>query len=58
LRDALNYHVQRSVVTAPATGGTTCWVEGPPELDARHLVIEAAKRGVHLESVDAYYAAP
>jgi GntR family transcriptional regulator / MocR family aminotransferase len=56
LRDALNYHVQRSVVTAPATGGTTCWVQGPPELEAAHLVSEAAKRGVHIEPVDAYYA--
>jgi GntR family transcriptional regulator/MocR family aminotransferase len=57
LRDALNYHLQRSVVTAPATGGTSCWVEGPPQLDARQLVGDAAKRGVHIEPVDAYYAA-
>lgn len=57
LRDALNYHLQRSVVTAPATGGTTCWVAGPADLDADQLVAAAAKRGVHLEPVDAYYAA-
>jgi len=57
LRDALNYHLQRSVVTAPATGGTSCWVQGPPELDARQLVADAARRGVHIEPVDRYYAA-
>jgi GntR family transcriptional regulator/MocR family aminotransferase len=57
LRDALNYHLQRSVVTAPATGGTSCWVQGPPELDAAHLAAEAAKQGVHIEPVAAYYAA-
>jgi GntR family transcriptional regulator / MocR family aminotransferase len=57
LRDALNYHLQRSVVTAPATGGTSCWVQGPAGLNARHLIAEAAKRGVHLEPVEGYYAA-
>ena len=57
LRDALNYSLQRSVVTAPATGGTSCWVQGPPELDAAHLVTAAAQRGVYIESVESYYAA-
>ena len=57
LRDALNYHLQRSVVTAPATGGTSCWVQGPPELDAAHLAAAAAKRGVYIELVESYYAA-
>jgi len=57
LRDALNYYLQRSVVTAPATGGTTCWVAGPAGLEASRLVSAAAKRGVHLEPIDAYYAA-
>ncbi len=56
LRDALNYHLQRSVVTAPATGGTSCWVQGPPGLDAAQLAAEAAKRGVYIECVDDYYA--
>ena len=56
LRDALNYHLQRSVVTAPATGGTSCWVQGPPGLDAAQLASEAAKRGVYVECVDGYYA--
>ena len=57
LRDALNYYLQRSVVTAPATGGTTCWVAGPADLDASRLVAAAANRGVHLEPIDDYYAA-
>ena len=57
LRDALNYYLQRSVVTAPATGGTSCWVQGPPELDAAHLAAAAAKRGVYIELVESYYAA-
>jgi GntR family transcriptional regulator / MocR family aminotransferase len=57
LRDALNYHLQRSVVTAPATGGTSCWVQGPPELDAVQLMADAARGGVHIEPVDRYYAA-
>lgn len=56
LREALNVHLQRSVVTAPATGGTSCWVQGPPELDAAQLVSAAAQRGVHIESVEGYYA--
>jgi GntR family transcriptional regulator/MocR family aminotransferase len=56
MRDALNHYLQRSVVTAPATGGTTCWVQGPPELDARHLVSQAARRGVHVEEVSRYFA--
>jgi GntR family transcriptional regulator/MocR family aminotransferase len=56
LRDALNYHLTRSVVTAPSTGGTSCWVQGPPELDANQLVAEAARRGVYIEPVDGYYA--
>jgi GntR family transcriptional regulator/MocR family aminotransferase len=58
MRDALNHYLQRSVVTAPATGGTTCWVQGPPELDARHLVSQAARRGVHVEEVSRYFAGP
>lgn len=57
LRDALNYNLQRSVVTAPATGGTSCWVQGPPELDAVQLAADAARRGVHIEPVHGYYAA-
>ena len=57
LRDALNYYLQRSVVTAPAPGGTTCWVAGPADLDASRLVAAAANRGVHLEPIDDYYAA-
>jgi GntR family transcriptional regulator/MocR family aminotransferase len=57
LRDALNYCLQRSVVTAPATGGTSCWVQGPPELDTAHLIPAAARRGVYIEPVDRYYAA-
>lgn len=56
LREALNVHLQRSVVTAPATGGTSCWVQGPPGLDAAQLVAAAAQRGVHIESVESYYA--
>lgn len=57
-RDALNHYLQRSVVTAPATGGTTCWVQGPPELDAPTLVAQAARRGVHIEEVSRYFAGP
>jgi GntR family transcriptional regulator / MocR family aminotransferase len=58
MRDALNHYLQRSVVTAPATGGTTCWIQGPPELDAEQLVSQAARRGVHIEEVSRYFATP
>lgn len=56
LRDALNHHLHRSIVTSPSMGGTAFWVRGPDDLDATALVHEAARRGVALESVDQYYA--
>lgn len=55
LRDALNHYMRRSTMTT-ATGGTSCWVYGPEELDAKFLVREAAKRGILIEPVEHYYA--
>ena len=56
LRDALNHHLHRSVMTSPSMGGTAFWVRGPEDLDASMLVHEAARRGVALEPVGRYYA--
>lgn len=41
----------------PVTGGSSCWVEGPPWLDARALAIKAASRSVLIEPGDVYFAA-
>ena len=42
--------------TTPAQGGTSVWLQGPPEIDVQQLVQEAAKRGILIEPVAHYYA--
>jgi GntR family transcriptional regulator/MocR family aminotransferase len=39
------------------TGGASCWVTGPPWLDARVLAALAAKHGILLEPGDVFFAA-
>lgn len=58
LRDALNHYLPQFVDVRLSQGGTAVWVQGPPGLDARKLAHEAARRGVLIEPVDAYFARP
>jgi GntR family transcriptional regulator/MocR family aminotransferase len=57
LRDALNYHLPQLVTIDSRANGSAIWVEGPPELSARQLANEAAKRGVLIEAADRFYSA-
>ena len=56
LRDALNHYLPQSIEVGAVGGGTTYWVRGPKWVDAAHLAIEAARRGVLIETVDRFYA--
>lgn len=58
LRDALNYHLPQLVAIDPRSNGSAMWVEGPPDLSARQLANEAAKRGVLIEPADRFYSTP
>lgn len=55
LRDALNHYLPRAATIAPVRGGTTVWVNGPENLDARDLARAAEARGVLIEPVSHYY---
>lgn len=57
LRDGLNHYLHQSIAIAPVRAGTTIWVEGPRDLDARDIARAAEARGVLIEPVSAYYAA-
>ena len=52
--DALKRYLPEAVITPPS-GGTACWVQGPPELDARALQQKAMARGIFIESDDTYF---
>ena len=39
----------------PAFGGTSCWVKGPENLDARVLVARAAEQGILIEPGDVFF---
>lgn len=56
LREALRLYLLHFVETTPAQGGTSVWLQGPPEIDVNELVQEAAKRGILIEPVAHYYA--
>ena len=56
LSEALRLYLLHFVESSPAQGGTSVWLEGPPEINVKHLVREAAKRGILLEPVSHYYA--
>lgn len=58
LRDALNHYRPSSIAIAPVEGGTTCWVRGPENLDARILVQAAEARGILIEPAEAWFALP
>jgi GntR family transcriptional regulator/MocR family aminotransferase len=56
LREALRLYLLHFVETTPAQGGTSVWLQGPPEIEVELLVQEAAKRGILIEPVSHYYA--
>jgi GntR family transcriptional regulator/MocR family aminotransferase len=58
LREALNHYLQRFIAIVPARGGTTYWIRGPKGIDASDLAREAALRGILIEPVADYFAAP
>jgi GntR family transcriptional regulator/MocR family aminotransferase len=58
LREALNHYLQRFIAIVPARGGTTYWIRGPKGIDAADLAREAALRGILIEPVADYFAAP
>ena len=43
---------------APAFGGTSWWLKGPPALDCRRLAREALEDGIVVEPGDIYFARP
>lgn len=56
LRDALNHYMRNLATIMPLHGGTTYWVQGPPELDVHKLIDLAEQKGVLIESAAHYYA--
>jgi GntR family transcriptional regulator/MocR family aminotransferase len=56
LGEALRLYLLHFVETTPAQGGTSVWLQGPPQIEVEHLVKEAAKRGILIEPVSHYYA--
>ena len=42
----------------PVTGGSSCWVEGPPELDSERLALAAEQVGVLIEPGGVFFADP
>ena len=53
---ALARHLPESV-RMPAFGGTSCWVEGPKDLDVRRLEPRAAEQGILVERGDVFFLA-
>ena len=58
LQNALNHYRPSSIAVAPVEGGTTYWVRGPANLDARVLVHAAKARGILIEPADDWFALP
>lgn len=55
LRDALNHYMRDLATIMPLRGGTTYWVQGPPELDVEQLIRLAERNGILIESAAPYY---
>lgn len=55
LREALNHYLATSVVTSRTVGGSTCWIEGPKQLNSQRFAAEAAKSGILIEPVTRFY---
>ena len=56
LMTALDTHLPEAR-HVPITGGASCWVEGPPWLDATRLAAEAETRGILIELGDVFFMA-
>ncbi|QLP96940.1 MAG: GntR family transcriptional regulator [Rhodoblastus sp.] len=56
LQDALRKRIP-AVDFVPVLGGASCWVSGPPWLDARALAREAFEKGVMIEPDDVHFVA-
>lgn len=55
LTESLSQHVPE-LRAEPIAGGAACWVQGPPQLDARALAHEAEQLGVLIEPGDVFFA--
>jgi GntR family transcriptional regulator/MocR family aminotransferase len=58
LLEALSLYLLHFVEYTQTQGGTSVWIQGPPEIEMSHLVEEAAKRGILIEPVAHYYVVP
>ncbi|MEH6590429.1 MAG: PLP-dependent aminotransferase family protein [Halioglobus sp.] len=56
LLEALHLYLLHFVESTPTQGGTSVWIQAPPEIEMSHLVEEAARRGILIEPVSHYYA--
>ena len=56
LMSALDTHLPEAR-HVPITGGASCWVEGPPWLDARRLATDAQDHGILIELGDVFFMA-
>ncbi len=55
LRQAVNYSFPQPHFTiSPSTGGTSCWIRGPEELDVFELVATATSQGILMDSPESY----
>lgn len=55
MREALNHYLSTRIVTSRTVGGSTCWIEGPTQLDSREFAAEAAKQGILIEPVTRFF---
>ncbi|MBT4522427.1 MAG: PLP-dependent aminotransferase family protein [Halieaceae bacterium] len=58
LQEALSLYLLHFVESTSSQGGTSVWIQGPPEIEMSELVNEAARRGILIEPVSHYYANP
>ncbi|MDN7134598.1 PLP-dependent aminotransferase family protein [Pseudidiomarina terrestris] len=56
MREALNHYLSTRIVTSRTVGGSTCWIEGPSQLNSQQFAVEAAKHGILIEPVERFYA--
>lgn len=57
LADALTTHLP-DLRFAPITGGSSLWIKGPANLDARHLAERAEQEGILIEPGDIFFHTP
>jgi GntR family transcriptional regulator / MocR family aminotransferase len=57
LQSAMLRHLPQCRFVAPS-GGSACWVQGPPGLDAGRLARDAAERGVLIEPGQVHFLGP